>query len=226
MVSGEMGTGDSAATGDQSVPPTSSWRKKFLAWQERDHAKAERALDRLDNKLAPSRREYIWSGRGRWVVISVVFIGITALAKLVVTKTFGPAVLAGVGGALFYLLLAIIKKYRTDVSPYTNEDEARREQQMTEREKFLPTAVVSKCNPSGKTPDNYPELYRAMFADMATIASDVDAVIRVVRYSDKSITIDTGPFYAGSVKKELIARAARDKKQLILHTREHPDSPK
>ncbi|HET9677839.1 MAG TPA: hypothetical protein VFP21_10090, partial [Solirubrobacterales bacterium] len=86
------------------------------------------------------------------------------------------------------------------------------------REEFLRRAVANRCNPVGRSLDTYPVLHRGLIADLTNMAGGIDAAIEVVSYSDDSITIDTGPYYAGAIGKEMTARAEQDNTLLILRT--------
>jgi hypothetical protein len=155
-----------------------------------------------------------------------MFAGIGALVTWALTKALGKAAVAAFGGGLIiflaHLLVSLIKKYYAGPFPKKNDDGAQRDRDRAEREQFLRTAVVNCINPSGKRLEEYPLPYRGLIEDLANMAGEIRAAIRIVAYSGNSITVDTGPYYADAIRTELTDRAARDSKRLTLRTKEIP----
>ena len=119
------------------------------------------------------------------------------------------------------LMLEEIKRLRIEVStgPAAAESSASDLEiaRSAKIAQFISTAVASEGNPNGKDAEEYPKNYRKLIADLAEIAHDANAAIRVIRLASDSITIDAGPFYISSATEKLLERrTAQDAKELIL----------
>jgi len=190
-----------------------------LARQAEEEAEHLRRLEAVANEPPATWAGYLGFWSLRWVVLAVMWAGITTLVTWVLTKALGPAVLGGLFGAIVVILVHAVKQLLTYVErPSRKSAEDQRRRWRSEREDFLRAAVLNRCNPSGRPPKDYPVRYRDLIEDLAVIAGEINAVIKVVDLSEDSITLDTGLFCADSVRKELSDRAARENRRLILRT--------
>jgi hypothetical protein len=220
-------------TDRQSPPPGPSRPGRRQARDQKSDRKRERALNEIFDLGPPGRRSLIKYKAWTWLAYAAVAAPVGALVTWAATKAIGPTVAGGLGLAILTWSVMLVKRviylYFVHTPIPSKAEEASSQafwnKQKAERDEFMRAAVAGERNPSGRRPEEYPVPYRSLIGSLAEIAGEIGAAIRVVSYSGDSITIDTGPYCAGSIKRELAARAAEDGTRLTLQTRPYPTGP-
>jgi len=200
-----------------SAPLKPSRVERRRARRRKAWAKQDRDLEIVFNAEPPTFAAVYRYNKARWIVVSLLFAPVGAGITWVFARALGPVIMSGVAGALVATFIQFIKRWNfQNPKPSRQEHREMRERYCAKREHFLPTALVNQFNPRGKRPEDYPAEYQDLFRDLSEIAAQASAVIKVTSYSDATVSVDSGPYLANTVRQELIDRAALDNKQLTL----------